>query len=305
MNIREREPLAQYTTFGVGGAAEYFTEAHNSQEIEKAVHWAKERSVPFWILAGGSNVVCAEFVPGLCVRVTMGTVSVEGSVVRADASAPLALLVESAIKAGLSGLEQLSGIPGSVGGALVGNAGAYGRSISDSLVFVRALRGGVVETIQKSEGGFTYRTSQFKRPENQATILLDAEFLLTPGNTEALKEESARIISIRAKKYPPSLKCPGSFFKNVLVETVSKETLALIDPSKIIEGKIPTGYLLEAVGACGMKAGALEIAPYHGNLMLNTGSATQGEVQAFARRLAGMVEQRFGIELEEEVRYVV
>jgi UDP-N-acetylmuramate dehydrogenase len=109
---------------------------------------------------------------------------------------------------------------------------------------------------------------------------------------------------VRNKKYPPGLKCPGSFFKNILVTNVSKKSLELLDQTKIIEGKIPAGYLLEEVGAKGLEQTNLRVARFHGNLIINKGKATSGEVKRFAAVLQEKVFKKFGIKLEEEVRYL-
>ena len=137
-----------------------------------------------------------------------------------------------------------------------------------------------------------------------------AEFELMAGESEALKKKSQEIIATREKKYPPGLKCPGSFFKNVLVKDISPESLKLIDQSKIIEGftssgeverKIPAGYLLEEVGAKGMRQGGVYIADYHGNLLINDGTATYQDVIALAAKLKKLVHDKFGLALEEEI----
>lgn len=118
-----------------------------------------------------------------------------------------------------------------------------------------------------------------------------------------LEAKSREIIQMREKKYKPGIRCPGSFFKNVLVKDVSKKSLALVDASKIIDGKIPAGWLLEQVGAKRMREGGVYIADFHGNLLVNDGKGTEKDVRKLARKLKEMVKAKFGIELEEEIRY--
>ncbi|MEK7192800.1 MAG: UDP-N-acetylenolpyruvoylglucosamine reductase, partial [Patescibacteria group bacterium] len=114
---------------------------------------------------------------------------------------------------------------------------------------------------------------------------------------------SREIISERKKKYPPNLACPGSFFKNVLFELLTPEIQAKIEKSKVVGGKVPAGYLLQAVGACGMREGGIYVADYHGNLIINDGTGTYSEVLLLAQKLKKLAISRFGILLEEEVRF--
>jgi len=159
-----------------------------------------------------------------------------------------------------------------------------------------------VRTLTKDDCKFSYRDSIFKHKE---WIVLSATFTLGRGDKKLLLSKSKSIIKTRNAKYPPGLKCPGSFFKNVLVKRVSKESLKKIDQSKIIDGKIPTGYLLEVIGARGMKQGGVYIPEYHGNLLVNDGTATYKDVIGLAKKLKTKVKKQFGIELEEEVRYML
>lgn len=223
----------------------------------------------------------------------------------ADAAAPLAKLISTAIEAGLAGLEALSGIPGTVGGAVVGNAGAYGQGVSDQLTRVEVYdaSNNTRRWFTKDECQFIYRDSLFKK--NRQLIVLQAEFTLELGDSETLRQKSQEIIKAREKKYPPGLKCPGSFFKNVLVKDVSPASLKLVDQSKIIDGKIPAGYLLAEAGAKGLHQGGVYIADYHGNLLINDGTATYDDVVTLAAKLKKLVQDKFGIEIEEEVRCVI
>jgi len=304
--MQENVSLAPFSTFGIGGKSRYFISVASGHELVAALRAAKEKSLKYRLIAGGSNVVFGDgtFL-GLTIHFKANKKSCrfEGQTTWAEANTLLAKLIVSSIKHNLAGLETLSGIPGTVGGAIVGNAGAYGQSISDHLVQVEVFDPATdrVEWLSRSECAFAYRDSLFKRRE---FILLQAEFKLEKGDGEQLAAKAKEIIETRTKKYPLNLKSPGSFFKNILASAVPAEVLALIPPEKIIEGKIPTGYLLEEVGAKGMKYGHLEIAPYHGNLLINKGGATCQEVKELAAKLKGLVKDKFGLILEEEVRYL-
>jgi len=163
-------------------------------------------------------------------------------------------------------------------------------------------RGGIVETIDKRLCDFQYRHSRFKTARDE--IIVSALFQLPYGNREALLDRREEIRAIRAVRWPNSLRCPGSFFKNILVSSLSKAELEAISPEVIVHGKIPAGFLLQSVGARGERFGGLRIAEFHGNLLLNDGRATYREVRQFADMLRDRVRDRFGISLEEEVQYV-
>jgi UDP-N-acetylmuramate dehydrogenase len=299
--IRRNFPLASLTTFGVGGRAEFYCSVRTPQQLIAAVQWAKEHKKDYRVFAGGSNVVFPDgILRGLTIRMIGGRISVRKNVIVADAGVPLADVLKMAISLGLGGLETLSGIPGAVGGAVFGNAGAYGRSISESVGKVEIWDGQDRRWLPGSACRFGYRESVFKSTD---WIILSVVFRLKKGEKKKLIRISRQITKTRLKKYPSGLKCPGSFFKNILVKDVSGKSLKLVDRDKIIEGKIPAGYLLEEVGAKGMGCGGIAVADYHGNLLINTGRGRAGEVRRLGGLLKGRVRKKFGIELEEEVRY--
>ena len=311
--LRRNVELAPYTTFGVGGRARYFISVSDQVELIKAVRLAGKQGWPYFVIAGGSNVVFSDktfdglvirFVPVVNSAVKVKPCLCQGLTLTCSANLPLERLVKIAIKNGLVGVETLSGIPGTVGGAIVGNAGAYGQTISDYLARVEIYQPLTDRTLwlTKTECLFTYRQSLFKKED---WLILRAEFKLKRGDKKLLTEKSREIIKIRSEKYNSNLRCPGSFFKNVLVSEISKKSLALIDPHKIRDGKIPAGYLLEAAGAKGMRVGGIYVADWHSNLLMNDGLGTHRDVITLATKLKKLVHKKFGFTLEEEVRYMV
>ncbi len=303
-------PLAPHTTFGVGGRALGYLLVKTAEEFSAAVAQATAAQIPFRIIAGGSNIVfCDDDYQGLVIQWQSGAAGISEAGERelvAEAGASLGDVIKFALARGWAGLESLSGIPGTVGGAVVGNAGAYGHSISECIKEVEILDLAKLEKAPRSisrEGAhFAYRDSIFK---HQPWLVLRVKVEFQPGDAAALTQISAEIIATREKKYRPGLACPGSFFKNILVSETTPEILQKIDQSKIIEGKIPAGYLLEQVGAKGLKTEHLEIASFHGNLIINRGGATYEEVKKLADSLKEKVKLKFGLELEEEVRYIL
>lgn len=301
VRVRKNVALARLSTFRIGRRAEYYCEVRHSEELVAMVEWARRMGMRVHIVAGGSNVVFPDtMLRGLLIRITGGRIALDGTRCQVDPGVPLAAVVERTIHAGLAGLETLSGIPGTIGGAVVGNAGAYGHSISEVVELLEVWDGRKVRSLNRDECRFRYRESIFKE---QPLLLLRIFLRFQRGEAKALRKISRDIIRLRLKKYRPGLRCPGSFFKNVLARDVSKRSLALVDPAKIIEGKIPAGYLLEEVGARGMKRGGIAIASFHGNLFINRGNATARDVRKMAAVLRGKVKKRFGISLEEEIRY--
>lgn len=302
MKVEHNKDLARYTTFGVGGRAEYFCTVKTPTQFFEAITWAKVRGISWKLFAGGSNLVLPDFrISGLVLRVYGGRIRKTGALtLLVDAGVPLVRVVSSAIMFGFGGLEQLSGIPGTVGGAVVGNAGAYGRSIGECVARVLVWDGEREVWLENKECKFAYRESVFK---HNGFIVFAVELSFSKADKTTLRARSREIIKERLRKYPSNLMCPGSYFKNIPVDQLSQDTLNRIDAAKIIGGKIPAGYLLEAVGAKGVRRGGMRVAPYHGNLIINDGDGTSRDAKRLAGFLKRRVKERFGITLEEEVRY--
>lgn len=301
--ISENVLMREYTTLGIGGATKFFIEVKAEEELKEAIRWAKEKGVAFMVVGSGSNLlVNDEGYEGLIIRDSISGIKVDETTVKVNGGALLQELVDTANERGLQGLERLTGIPGTVAGAIYGNAGAYGQTISDKLVRIRVFDGQKEFWVDKSECGFDYRHSRFKK--NKDLILLEAEFELGVATPENLKKISQEILKMRRVKYPEGLKSPGSFFKNIVAETLPKDVLSKIPQDRVVYGKVPAGYLLEAVGAKGAKLGGVQIATYHGNLFLNQGGGTAKDFYSLAREYKKKVKEKFGIDLEPEVQLV-
>lgn len=300
MKFARNKSLKKISTFCIGGKAEYFLETASPLVAQKAISFAEEKKLPWHMMGEGSNMLFPDgLVKGLLICVRGGKIEKKENSVIVSAGVPLSKFVTNSLRRGLRGLECLSGIPGTVAGAVYGNAGAYGHSISESVVRVEVWEEGKVRWIKRDECDFGYRESGFKL---KRCALLRVEFRMPKGNKKELLEKSKRIIAERAKKYPAGLKCPGSFFKNPIAVNIPKNILRKIDATKIIGGKIPAGYLLEAVGANGMRVGNICVAEYHGNLFINMGKGTEAQVKKIVAILKDRVKHKFGIVLTEEVR---
>ncbi|MEK7136266.1 MAG: UDP-N-acetylmuramate dehydrogenase, partial [Patescibacteria group bacterium] len=287
--------------------APFFIEIKDKHKLVETIKKIRANNLPYFILAGGSNVVFPDKLPEkiiICYRTKPRagvTHFVEGKLVYAEAGLPLATLVGATIKDGLVGLEALSGIPGTIGGAIFGNAGAYGQTISDNLVEIEIFDGQNIKWVPVSVGKFSYRDSIFKKND---WLILGGRWRLAKGEAKVLSKKSREIIKMRNKKYPPDIKCPGSYFKNLLASALPKKVLKQIPVEKIIGGKVPTGYLLEVAGVKGLKRGKIMVPDYHANLILNTGGGKAVDVLALANIMKQKVKDRFNIQIEEEVRVI-
>ena len=316
MQFENNYPLRKVTTLQIGGPAKKFVMAGSEDELKEAVTYAQREGMPHLLIGGGSNLLVAdEGIDCLIIKNEISGISVAhprgeemrlhlgGVTVNVKSGTPLQELVDYSINQGLSGLQKLSGIPGTVGGAVYGNAGAYGQTISDYITQVSVLNINnlTIQQFNNSDCQFAYRDSIFKRNK---FIILEISFELEAGDKENLQREAQETISKRLVKYPAGIKCPGSFFKNIVASTLPKEILDKIPREKIVYGKLPAGTLLESVGAKGQSIDGITIAPYHANLFINEGKGTAKAFYDLAKTYALKVKAKFGITLEPEVQLI-
>lgn len=301
INLQENISLKEFTTFDIGGPAKYFCKAETVDDLKEALAYAHENNLPYFILGGGSNLLISdEGFPGLVIKNEISSLTLEDNIIKAGSGVPLSSLINFAIKHNLSGLEKLTGIYGTVGGAVFGNAGAYGQTISDYLTEVICLQDQKVVTLSKEQCQFGYRDSAFKKNKN---IILEAHFKLLASQGVPLQAQVQELISQRQTKFPTSLKCPGSFFKNIPVDPADAG-LKLIPEDKINHGKVPAAVLLELIGAKGKKVGNIQVSENHANLILNVGNGKASDVWQLAHDLSQAVKEKFGIDLEPEVQFI-
>lgn len=303
-DVRENVSFTSLTTLKIGGPARLLVEVQDEGALKAAVRTANDANVLFLVVGSGSNLlVNDDGFDGLIVKNNISGIERRGSLVTVKGGTQLQDLVDTANKHSLAGFEKMAGIPGTVAGAIYGNAGAYGQTISDYLSRVRVYDGKNDLWMEKEECDFGYRDSIFKRKKN--LVILEVEFgNLIRKDPEELKIVSKETIKKRLEKWYPDIKTPGSFFKNVIVESLSPEVLSKIPTDKIMYGKIPAGYLLEEVGAKGMRRGDVQIAPHHGNLFMNVGRASAADFYSLAKEYQQKVKEKFGITLEPEVQLV-
>ncbi|MGA2183696.1 MAG: UDP-N-acetylmuramate dehydrogenase [Bryobacteraceae bacterium] len=296
-------PLSRHTRFGIGGPARYFVEASGEDAFTEALRAIHQSGCPHAVIGGGTNLVVSdEGFGGFVLRFTAAGIEQAGVCLRAAAGGDLQALVDFSIARGLRGLETMTGIPGSVGGAIYGNAGAYGRAICKSVRQVRVFDGAAVRALGNAECQFRYRESIFKR--NRNWVILSAELALEPAPPEELARVAGEILTVRNRKYPPTMKCAGSIFKNLILAELSEPVRARVPANVAREGKVPSAWFLEQAGAKGLRRGDIQVADYHANLIYNAGAGTAAEVREVIRDLKSRVWDMFGLELEEEVQYI-
>ena len=296
-------PLSRYTRFGIGGPADLYAETCSVEAFVAALAASRESGIDAVVIGDGTNLIVSdEGFRGMVLRYRADRLFAANNRVIAEAGAVLQSLVDFSTARGLKGLETLAGIPGSVGAAVYGNAGAYGHSISERVVSVRFYDGRLVRIFSNEQCRFQYRESIFKR--NKDWIIFSTELLLDSADSSELKRIADDIVKVRNEKFPVTMKCAGSIFKNLLLRELPPAVAAEVPPTAVREGKVPAAWFLEQVGAKGMSRGNIHVATYHANLIYNAGEGTALDLCALIAELKARVRERFGIDLEEEVQYV-
>ena len=292
--IQKNVPLKNLVTFKLGGPAEFFYTADNAENLRAAAEWASSKRMPLFILGGGSNLVVSDDgLEGLVVHnkcMEVNCVDVERRQIRISSGYDFEYLVNLAQRHGLAGVESFAGIPGSIGGAIYGNAGAYGKCIADVLIEAQLLSpDGRIQTVDNSFFKFDYRTSRLK---TDPFIILSSTFQLQEGDSAEIKAKMDDILAQRHSKHPSyEIGCAGSFFKN-------------LPPLPGEDRRRAAGSVLEQAGAKKMSFGGASVFEKHANFIINTGNATAADVKHLADMLKEKVRHDFGIELTEEVLYV-
>lgn len=302
------EPLAKHVNIHVGGPADFYVEARSSDEIVAAVEAALADGLPYVVLGMGSNTLPSdEGFRGLVIQASNRTWSIEGTRVYAEAGVPSAFLARKTAEAGLTGLEWAVSLPGSIGGAVRGNAGCFGGETKDELESVDALRvdGGRVERVTYTPGEcrFSYRDSSFKHNKD---IVLDIEFELESSSKEECLAKIEAVLAKRKLEQPSDNPSAGCMFKNFEYQdevAISKLKKRLPVPEKFLSAKrIPAGWLIEQAGLKGKSIGGAQISGMHGNFLVNHGYATASDVLQLISLIKTRIRDEFGIQLEEEVQ---
>lgn len=279
-NISISEPLSRFTTFRIGGPADYYLEPKDREDLVNLVKYLNEINYPFIIIGNGSNVLISdEGIRGVAINLEFGFNKIEvfKNFVFAEAGIRLSKLVDVCIEHSLVGIENLAGIPGTLGGAILMNAGAYGGEISDYILKVEIFDGDSIRFLSKEECGFAYRKSNL-----EGKIILSAEFQLQTGDKEKAKARRKELLLKRNQSQPVELPNAGSIFKN---------------PPNNFAAK-----LIEKAGLKGLTVGGAKVSEKHANFIVNFNNASANDVLELMKIIQESVYQKFGILLEPEIK---
>lgn len=284
-NVYRNEPMKKHTTFRIGGPADYYLCPHSAEEIQKVVEICREEKMPYFILGNGSNLLVSDQgYRGVVIQLwkNVSDIRVEGCLVYAKAGASLAKIAAEALEEGLTGMEFAAGIPGTLGGAVVMNAGAYGGEMKDVLREVLVMdEQGKIFTLKKDALKLGYRTSAVKE---KGYVVLAAVLELQQGDPEEIRSRMEELRQKRAEKQPLDMPSAGSTFKRP-------------------EGHF-AGKLIMDAGLRGFSIGGAQVSEKHCGFVVNTGNATAGDVLALIREIQKTVREKFGVELETEVKFL-
>ncbi len=304
--IQKNVPLKNHTTFKMGGPAEYFLMIEKKDDLVDAIKLAKTLKLAVFVFGGGSNLLVAdEGIKGLVIKIyNESDIYVKGNKLIAHAGVPMSRVVEASITKSLKGLEWAGGLPGTFGGAIRGNAGAFGSEMKDSITSVEALDANLkLRKFNHQQCQFGYRTSIFKKKD---WIVLSAMAELKKGVKEELRSIADSHINYRKEKHPLEYPNAGSIFKNVDVKKVPKKFLPLFldkikkDPFPIV----PAAWFIIGAGLAGKRFGQVQISKKHSNYMVNLGNAKTKDIIKLIALTRQEVKKKYSIDLEAEVQYV-
>lgn len=277
------EPMSKHTTFRCGGPAQFFVRASNASDITAAINAAEKANAPWWVVGCGSDLLVSDAgLPGVVIEIgeRMAHISIDESVVRVQAGATNEAVAQAALEAGLTGYEFASGIPGSVGGAAIMNAGAYDGEFKDVAASVSCLfPDGTVREIPAEKADWSYRHSMMS---DEGLVVLGATLQLAAGNKDDIRAKMDDLAQRRSSKQPLEMASAGSTFKR---------------PEGYFAGK-----LIQDAGMQGHSVGDAQVSTKHAGFVVNTGNATAADVLQVIRDVQAAVADQFGVTLETEVR---
>lgn len=303
--IREGVSLSSFSTWRIGGKAKFFFEADDREQLRAAVGYVERRGLSFFILGGGSNILASDKgFDGLAIKIKNQDISViaeneAGKIMKFGAGVLLAKAFILAKQEGLTGLEWAFGIPGTIGGAVCGNAGAYGKNIGVAVKEVEILRGGKFIALSAKDCSFAYRNSRFKSRGNK-DIVVSATLNFKKGDKKEIDKTIQEIMASRKGRHPndPSA---GSVFKNIELKNYSGDFQKQIPADKIKNGFVASAFLIEQCGLKGRQAGQAKISEIHANYFINLGGAKSSDIEELIKITKAEVFKKYNIHLEEEI----
>lgn len=311
------EPMSKHTNFRIGGNVERFVVVETRDELVAVLQAIAESNTEFFVLGGGSNTLVAdEGYRGTVIQIALRSYVIKNETVTAEAGVPSILLARQTVEAGLSGFEWAIGLPGTIGGAVRGNAGCYGGEMKDVVssveVFVIKDIGSGAVGIEREEWtnadcAFAYRDSKFKHLK-YPPIIVSVTLRLAPGDKEAGKKRMQEILTLRKEKQPLQNSSAGCIFKNYEFEKGADlsriEKVAEIPQVFLERGSIGSAWLIDKAGLKGLAVNDAEVSEKHGNFCVNKGHATAKDVRELVKQVKQKVQETLGLELHEEIQYL-
>ncbi len=309
LNIKTNIPLIDHTTFKIGGPAEFFIEVKEKQDLINAVKWAKVNNKKITILAGGSNVLIADRgIKGLVIKLNNNKISLKDNRVECEAGANLINTSRLTSHNSFKGLEWAIGVPGTIGGATRGNAGAYGCYISELIKTVEVFDKEKLDFVyfNKKECKFSYKESVFKKNPN--LLIWKVILMIKKGNIGEIKN-NLNIYTQKREESQPRLPSAGCIFKNINFKYLEQQNEKLAKTAlkkKIVKNKnkIGAAWLIDLAGLKGKKIGKAKISLEHANFIVNTGNAQAQDIAMLIYNIKKDILAQFNIELEEEIQYL-
>lgn len=301
------EPMANHSTFHIGGPARYFCPVVDDKQLMAVLILAKKENIPYTVIGGGSNILVSDQgFAGIVIKIAFDRLRIkDGNIIDCDAGVDLGRLVGKSVASGLTGLEWAVGIPGSVGGAIYGNAGAYRGEMKDSIIAVRVLRAGKIKVVKNKQCGFTYRDSWFK--SNPGDIILSATFQLAPGDQAESRAKMKTILKEREAKFGDCISA-GSVFKNIILTAEEMAEFVARHPELPEQfatyRKVPAAWLIDQCDFKSVTVGGAGVYDRHAGIITNLGGATAEDVVILISRIKQKVRVNFNIQLLEEVQYI-
>jgi len=283
--VREHEPLPPHSWYGIGGRARYFLELADDAPLPELVGRLNRDQVPYLVIGAASNTLFAGHeLPGLTIKLSTSGISVDREAVSVSAGTLMPKLAAEMSRAGRAGLEFAAGVPGTVGGSVFGNAGAFGGEVKDRLLRAEVVDPeGTRQVMTAAECAFAYRDSVFKRSRDR-WVITSATFATTSEPPVAVRARLLEVQKHRRATQPIEQRSLGSTFKNPPGDSA--------------------GRLIDACGLKGLRIGGAQVSPKHANFIVNLGGASADDVLALMAEMRDRVQERFGIELEPEIRVI-
>lgn len=305
MPLERNVILSAFGSYKIGGPARFFWRAKTLAEVKRAVREAKRMKEPLFILGGGTNLLIPdEGFPSMVLKPDIKILKRKGNSIEVGAGVLMSELLDFTVKEGLSGLEWAGGLPGTVGGAIRGNAGAFGGETKDKIITVTSVDSKTVKTVKrkKDKCKFKYRSSIFKEKKGRE-IIVSAVFRLGKGERKKIRLAIDEKIQHRLERHPMDYPNIGSIFKNVPVKSIPKSRQkdlvykVKMDPIPVI----PTARLISQAGLKGVARGGAMISVKHPNFIVNVCEASEKDVIALMDLVRREIKKKFSVELEEEV----